>query len=80
MVFKATIPGVSKDPFDKPYIKIPVDGTGLFGIQVYLDKSDPVLRKLRKGMTVIVQARPRKFVMRSVIADGTVTIPQAKKK
>ena len=78
--FKATIPGVSKDPFDKPYIKIPVDGTGLFGIQVYLDKSDPVLRKLRKGMTVIVQARPRKFVMRSVIADGTVTIPQAKKK
>lgn len=67
-----TCKGVAKDPLGKIYVQIPVDKTGLFGIQVYLKKDDPMLRQLKKGDAVSLRILPRRYVAKSVLADGEI--------
>lgn len=64
--------GVAKDPFGKIYVKIPVDKTGIFGVNVYLKKDDPQLRQLKKGQTVGLRIFPQRYVAKSVLADGEI--------
>lgn len=60
IIFEATLSEVAKDVFGKPYVKIPVDQHGFFGIQVTLKEDDPALRKIKKGMKVTVRGRAGK--------------------
>lgn len=64
--------GVAKDPFGKIYVKIPVDKTGIFGVNVYLKKDDPQLRQLKKGQTVALRIFPTRYVMKDVLANGEI--------
>ena len=64
--------GVAKDAFGKIYVHIPVDKTGLFGIQVYLKKDDPMLRQLKKGDAVGLRILPQRYVAKAVLADGEI--------
>lgn len=74
IVFEAKLSEVGKDIFGKPYVKIPVDQHGFFGIQVTLREDDPALRKIKKGMKVTVQAVPEKFIAKTLTAKGTVLV------
>lgn len=64
--------GLAKDALGKPYINVPVDKTGLYGLHIFFDKKDPVLRKLKKGQKLGIVAKPKKFIMKNVIMDGEV--------
>lgn len=64
--------GLAKDVTGKPYIKVPTDKHGLFGLQIYFKTTDPFLRKLKKGQTLVVRAYPKRFVVRTVILEGRV--------
>lgn len=75
--------GLAKDVAGKPYLKVPTDQFGLEGLQIFLSKNDPFLRKLKKGQTLCVRAFPRGFIMQSVVLDGEVVYieePKGKKK
>lgn len=75
--------GLAKDVAGNPYLKVPTDQFGLKGLQIFLSKNDPFLRKLKKGQTLSVRAFPRGFIMQSVVLDGEVVYidePQAKGK
>lgn len=72
--------GVAKDPFGKIYVKIPVDKTGIFGVNVYLKKDDPQLRQLKKGQTVALRIFPTRYVMKDVLADGEIVFIEPGKK
>lgn len=72
VILKVKVPQVSKDPFGKPYIKVPVDKHGLFGLHIYIDKKDPFLRKIKKGSQIIVRGYPKGFIMQSVTLDGII--------
>lgn len=74
IIFEATLSEVAKDVFGKPYVKIPVDQHGFFGIQVTLKEDDPALRKIKKGMKVTVRAVPEKFIAKTLMAHGTVLV------
>lgn len=75
--------GLAKDALGKAYLKVPLDEFGLKGLQIFLSKDDPFLRKLKKGQTLLIRAYPKKFLMQSVMLDGEVlniVEPQAKAK
>lgn len=72
IMLEGTINEVAKDVFGKPYVKIPVDQHGFFGIQVSLKENDPLLRKLKKGMKVAVQVIPEKFIAKTLMAKGGI--------
>ena len=72
--------GVAKDPFGKIYVKIPVDKTGIFGVNVYLKKDDPQLRQLKKGQTVGLRIFPKGYVVKDVLADGEIVFIEPGKK
>lgn len=72
--------GVAKDPFGKIYVKIPVDKTGIFGVNVYLKKDDPQLRQLKKGQTVGLRIFPKGYVVKDVLADGEIVSIEPGKK
>lgn len=72
IILHGSITEVAKDIFGKPYIKIPVDQHGFFGIQVSLKETDPLLRKLKKGMKVTAQAIPEKFIAKTLMAKGAI--------
>lgn len=75
--------GLAKDALGKAYLKVPLDEFGLKGLQIYLSKDDPFLRKLKKGQNLMVRAYPKKYLMQSVMLDGEVVMieePQAKAK
>jgi len=72
--------GVSKDALGKAYMKVPVDGSGLFGLHIYVDMKDPKLRKVKKGDIITMQAFPQKFLMRSVMMEGTIVFVEHSKK
>jgi hypothetical protein len=74
VLLKVKNSGLSKDAMGKPYIKISTDEFGFEGIQIYLSKTDPSLRKLKKGQTLTIRAIPRGFMMNSVIVDGEVLL------
>lgn len=69
---KIEVPQVSKDALGRPYMKIHLDKTGLAGVQIYLAKEDPFLRKIKKGSKVVVRASAKGFVMDSVQMDGII--------
>lgn len=72
--------GVSKDALGKAYMKVPVDRSGLLGLHIYVDMKDPNLRKVKKGDIVTMQAFPQKFLMRSVMMEGTIVFVEHSKK
>ena len=73
--------GLAKDALGKPYLKVPTDQFGLQGLQIYLSKDDPFLRKLKKGQKLAIQAFPKGFIMQSVVMDGQIVyIEEGKKK
>lgn len=74
VIFEAKAPSVSKDVMGRPYILIPVEQHGLWGVQVFFAKDDPVLRQIKKGANLVVQAFPRGKIVKNVIADGTAII------
>ena len=83
LLLKVKNTGLAKDVAGKPYLKVPTDQFGLEGLQIFLSKNDPFLRKLKKGQTLGVRAFPRGFIMQSVILDGEVFYieePKGKKK
>ena len=58
----------------------PVDRSGLLGLHIYVDMKDPNLRKVKKGDIVTMQAFPQKFLMRSVMMEGTIVFVEHSKK
>lgn len=72
ILIEITVPQVSKDAFDKPYIKVPVDKHGFSGLHIYIDKKDPFLRKIKKGSQIFVRGYPKGFVMKDVVLDGII--------
>lgn len=72
--------GVSKDALGKAYMKVPVDRSGLLGLHIYVDMKDPNLRKVKKGDIITMQAFPQKFLMRSVMMEGTIVFVEHSKK
>ena len=72
IMFEVKCTGLAKDATGKPYIKVPVDDIGLKGLQIYLSKDDPFLRKLKKGQTLGVRAYPKRYLMQTVMLDGEV--------
>lgn len=72
VILQITVPQVSKDALDKPYIHIPLDGIDISGLRVYLQKSDPLLRKIRKGSKIVVRGMPQGFVVQNVMVDGEI--------
>lgn len=64
--------GVAKDAFGKIYVHIPVDKTGLFGIQVYLKKDDPMLRQIKKGDALGLRILPQRYAAKMVLANGEI--------
>lgn len=72
LLVNVTVPQVSKDSLGKPYLKIPADKTGTFGLHVYLDKDDPNLRKIKTGSRITIRAFPKEFVSQSVTMDGQI--------
>lgn len=83
VLFKTKCTGLAKDALGNAYLKVPLDEFGLKGLQIFLSKDDPFLRKLKKGQTLLIRAYPKKFLMQSVMLDGEVVMieePQAKAK
>ena len=66
------MPSVAKDALGDPYIKVDIERYGLSGVQIFLDKKDPFLRRIKKGSTIVIKGYPRGFIMQSVIIDGKV--------
>lgn len=74
VAFVTVISGVSKDAMNKPYIKVPVDQTGIYGLHVYLSMDDPNIRKIKKGAKVAIRAIPQKFVIKNVMLNGEIVM------
>ncbi len=72
IMLEGSVSEVAKDVFGDPYVKLPVDQHGFFGIQVTIKKDDPLLRKLKKGKKVTVQAVPEKFIAKTLMAKGNI--------
>ena len=72
VILDIEVPQVSKDILGNPYIAVPVDEYGIFGLQIMIDKKDPFLRKIKKGTAVLVRAFPKGLTMNNVILDGYV--------
>lgn len=72
VLLQIKVPQIAKDAFGQPYIKVNVDRYGLGGVQIFLDKKDPFLRRIKKGSTIVIKGYPRRFIMQSVIIDGKI--------
>lgn len=63
---------VAKDAFDNPYITTAVDQHGFKTIHMSLNKKDPFLRKIKKGVTVTVRGTTEKFLIKQVMMKGEI--------
>lgn len=72
ILLQIKVPSVAKDALGDPYIKVDIERYGLSGVQIFLDKKDPFLRRIKKGSTIVIKGYPRGFIMQSVIIDGKV--------
>lgn len=63
---------VSQDLFGEPVLTIVTDDMGIFGIQVVLDKSDPFIRKVKKGTPVILRAYTKGYSIGMLRLEGKI--------
>ena len=72
VILEVKVSGVAKDVAGKPYVLVPVDKSGLFGLRIYLDMKDPFLRELKKGSIAVIQAKAKGFTVKNVMMDGVI--------
>jgi hypothetical protein len=82
LILKVTVPKVSKNAFNKPYISVPTDKHGFQGLALNLDMSDPLLRSVKSGDTIAVRAVPTGMMMNDVQLNAEIVhiYPSEKKK